>query len=118
MRPPVRCFTSATTSSTFSASRAPGTIARTDLLSASIATWSHQSPWWSSAGSAGSPWSCFLFTNDHFSSHWTSRVSGGKSHELVVELAGMVAGQPAVANDGIAIHLHESGGGADAVALG
>src|SRR6516165_2903970 len=64
--------------------------------------WSHQSPSCSSAGSAGSQFSGFLPTKDHFSSNWTSRVSGGKSHELVVQLAGVVTGQPAVAHEVLA----------------
>src|SRR5512135_2524574 len=118
MRPPVRSLTSATTASTLSASRATGTTASTSRLSGSIAPWSHQSPCWSSAESAGSQCSCFWKTNDHFSSNWTSRVLGGKGHQFVVELPGVVAGQPAVTDDGIAIHRHQSGGGADAVPLG
>jgi hypothetical protein len=59
-----------------------------------------------------------LKTNDHFSSNWTCRVLGGKSHDLVVELPGVSAGQAAVADDRVAVHLHQSGGGADAVPLG
>ena len=103
-------LTSSTTSSTASASRAPGTTASTSRLSGSNATWSHQSPCWSSAGSSGSQCSCFLTTNDHFSSNWTSRVLGGKRHQLVVELAGVVAGQPGVADHGVAVHLHQPRG--------
>src|SRR6516165_3275288 len=80
--------------------------------------WSHQSPSCSSAGSAGSQFSGFLPTKDHFSSNWTSRVSGGKSHELVVQLAGVVTGQPAVAHYRIAMHLHKPLGLADAAPLG
>ena len=57
-------------------------------------------------------------TNDHFSSNWTSRVFGGKRHDLVVELAGVLAGEPGVADHGVAVHLHQPGGGADAVAFG
>jgi hypothetical protein len=59
-----------------------------------------------------------LFTKDHFSSNWTSRVLGGKRHQFVVQLPGVVAGQPAVADDRVAVHLHQPGGGAGAVALG
>jgi hypothetical protein len=59
-----------------------------------------------------------LKTYDHFSSSWTSRVFGGKSHELVVELAGVLAGQSGVADHGVAVHLHQASGGPDAVAFG
>jgi hypothetical protein len=59
-----------------------------------------------------------LKTTDHFSSNWTSRVVGGKRHQLVVELAGVVAGRAAVADHRVAVHLHQPGGGADAGPLG
>jgi hypothetical protein len=35
-----------------------------------------------------------------------------------MELAGVAAGQPAIADHGVAVHLHQAGGGADAGALG
>jgi hypothetical protein len=59
-----------------------------------------------------------LPTKAHFSSNWTSRVLGGKSHELVVELLGVVAGQAAVADDGVFTHPDQAGGLADADPLG
>jgi hypothetical protein len=52
------------------------------------------------------------------SSNCASRVCGGKSHELVVELAGVAAGQEAVADHGVLIDLDEAAGLADAAALG
>ncbi len=72
----------------------------------------------SSAGSAGSQFASFLATNAHFSSNWASRVFGGKSHELVVEVAGVRAGPSAQAADGGAVHLAEPAGLADAAPLG
>jgi hypothetical protein len=59
-----------------------------------------------------------LPTNDHFSSNWTSRVLGGKGHEFVVELGGVLAGQQAVADDGVGTDPGEAAGLADAAALG
>jgi hypothetical protein len=59
-----------------------------------------------------------LATKDHFSSNWTSRVRGGKSHELVVDLVRVATGQPAVAHYRVAVHLHEPFGLADAAPLG
>ena len=43
---------------------------------------------------------------------------GGKRHELVVELPGVVAGQAAVADDRVGGDPDLPGGGADAVAVG
>ena len=60
----------------------------------------------------------FLATKDHFSSNWTSVVVGGKSHELVVELAGVAAGEPGVAGDGLAVDFRQPGRLAGADALG
>jgi hypothetical protein len=71
-----------------------------------------------SAGSAGSQFFSFLATKDHFSSNWTSRVFGGKSHEFLVQIAGVIAGDPAQATDGASIHLAEPAGLADAAPLG
>jgi hypothetical protein len=59
-----------------------------------------------------------LPTNDHFSSNWTSRVAGGKGHELVVELPGVVPGPQAVANDGVLVHADQPAGLAYADPLG
>jgi hypothetical protein len=58
-----------------------------------------------------------LPTNDHFSSSWTSRVRGGKSHELVVSVVGAGAGGAGHPDDGIAMDADEPPGLADAAAL-
>jgi hypothetical protein len=76
------------------------------------------SPLRSSAGSSRSRLASFLATNAHFSSNWTSRVRGGNGDQLVVEVAGLRAGQAAVAADRAAVHLAEPAGLADAAALG
>src|SRR3954447_3563193 len=80
--------------------------------------WSHQSPRWASAGSSGSQCACFLNTNDHFLSSWTSSVRGGKSHELVVELPGVLADDSAVADHRVAVHAEAPGRGPHPVAVG
>jgi hypothetical protein len=90
----------------------------TNRLSASIATWSQVSPLRSWAGSLGSQFFSFLATNAHFSSNWTSQVFGGKSDEFVVEVAGVIPGDPAQAADRAAIDLAKSSGLADAAPLG
>jgi hypothetical protein len=90
----------------------------TNRLSASIATWSQVSPLRSSAASVGSQFSSFLAAKAHFSSNWTSRVRGGKRDQLVVEVAGVLSGDPAQAADGAAVHLAEPAGLADATPLG
>jgi hypothetical protein len=72
----------------------------------------------SSAESVGSQFFSFLATKAHFSSIWASRVFGGKSDELVVEVAGVLAGQSAQPADRAAIHLAKSTGLADATPLG
>src|SRR5512144_1990310 len=54
----------------------------------------------------------------HFSSNCTSRVRGGKLDQLVVEVAGRLAGEPAQAADRAAVHLAEPAGLADAAPLG
>jgi hypothetical protein len=72
----------------------------------------------SSAGSSGSQFFSFLATKAHFSSNWTSRVRGGKRDQLVVKVAGVIAGDPAQAADRAAIHLAEPAGLADAAPLG
>jgi hypothetical protein len=59
-----------------------------------------------------------LVTNDHFSSNWTSCVAGGKSHEFVVELPGVLAGPQAVADDGVLVHADQASGLADADPFG
>src|SRR5262249_58814762 len=67
--------------------------------------------------SAGSQFFCFLSTNDHFSSNWTSRVAGGKSHELVLSVVGVLPGGAGQSYDGVAVDTDESPRGADAAAL-
>jgi len=59
----------------------------------------------------------FLATKAHFSSNWTSRVLGGKGHEFVVELLGMVPGPLAVADHGVLIDADQPPGLAHATAL-
>jgi hypothetical protein len=56
----------------------------------------------------GSQFFSFLATKAHFSSNWASRVFGGKSHELVVEVAGMLAGDSAQTADRAAIYVAKS----------
>jgi hypothetical protein len=61
----------------------------------------------------GAPPVCFLATKDHFSSSWASWVAGGKSHEFVVGLPGLVG----VADDGVLIDADEAGGLSNAAAV-
>src|SRR5262245_40023608 len=82
-----------------------------------MATWSQQSPQGSSAGSSRSQCFSFLATKDHFSSNWTSRVRGGKSHALVVEVLRVPAGHEGQADDGVLVHPGQAAGLADADAL-
>src|SRR5262249_57715475 len=96
----------------------PGTTLSTSRCSASRATWSQWSPRPSSAGSSRSQRFSFLPTKDHFSSNCTSRVFGGKSHQLVVELAGVLTRQEAVADHRVLFHADEPSGLADADPLG
>jgi hypothetical protein len=58
-----------------------------------------------------------LPTKAHFSSNWTSRVSGGKSHDLVVGALGMLAGQDGQAGDGVLTNPHQPGGLAGPAAI-
>jgi hypothetical protein len=58
-----------------------------------------------------------LATNDHISSSWISRVSGGKGHELVVDAPGVLPGHAAQPHDGVAVDADEAFGLADAAAL-
>jgi hypothetical protein len=58
-----------------------------------------------------------LPTKDHFSSNWASRVRGGKSHDFVVDVRGVVSGQPAETHYRVAVHLYEPPGLADATPL-
>jgi hypothetical protein len=59
-----------------------------------------------------------LPTNDHISSNWTSHVRGGKSHELVVSVAGVLSGQLRQADDRIGMDVDEASGLSDAATLG
>jgi hypothetical protein len=59
-----------------------------------------------------------LATNDHFSSNWTSVVRGGNRHEFVVSVAGVLAGDPAVARDRVGGDPAEPPGLPHAAALG
>src|SRR3978361_1916839 len=119
-RPPVRSLKSWTSSWAFSSVRLPGTTLTTRRCSGSKATWSQLSPRWRSPGSSGSQCFSFLSTKDHFSSNWTSRVRGGKSHELVVSVVSVVgmfsddAGQP---SDGVGIDPDQTSGATDHTAL-
>lgn len=92
----------------------PTTALRTNRLLASKATWSQQSPQRDS-----SAWQCFCFlpTNDHFSSSWTSWVVGGKSHEFVVALLGVGAGPQSIADDRVFIDARQPSGLAHAAAI-
>src|SRR4051794_6864802 len=90
----------------------------TRRCSGSRATWSQWSPCRWSSGSSGLQCFCFLPTKAHFSSNWTSRVRGGKSHQLVVESAGVSAGQEAVAQNGVLVHPDQPTGLADPTAFG
>jgi hypothetical protein len=58
-----------------------------------------------------------LPTKDHFSSNWTSRVWGGKSHECVVELLGVLTGDESEADDGVFVDTCEASGLANATGL-
>jgi hypothetical protein len=51
-----------------------------------------------------------LPTNAHFSSNWTSRVAGGKSHDLVVGVFGVLTGQEYQPGDGVLADPHQAGG--------
>jgi hypothetical protein len=59
-----------------------------------------------------------LPTKDHFSSSWSLVVEGGKARQLVVELAGVAAGEPGEAGDGVLTDADQAGGLADAAAVG
>jgi hypothetical protein len=58
-----------------------------------------------------------LPTKAHFSSNWTSRVWGGKSHEFVVDLLSVLARDPGEANNRILVHPDEATGLADPTIL-
>ena len=56
-------------------------------------------------------------TKFHLSSNGTSRVSGGRSHEVVVEILGLVAGEGDVAGYGVPGDAGGARSGAEAAAL-
>jgi hypothetical protein len=58
-----------------------------------------------------------LPTNAHFSSNCTSRVFGGKSHEFVVELLGVLTGQETESNDGVLVDSDQAASLSDAAPL-
>src|SRR3990172_4906966 len=116
-RPPVRSWKSSTNASTFSAVRLPGTTLTTSRCSGSRATWSQLSPCRASSEASGSQCFSFFPTKDHFSSNWTSRVFGGKSHPFVVYCAGVGACQPAVTGHRVSMDPDQATGLADAAAF-
>jgi hypothetical protein len=59
-----------------------------------------------------------LYTKDHFTSNWTSRVSGGKRHDLVVGILGVLPGQKGQPCDRVLVDPDQPGGLADAAPLG
>jgi hypothetical protein len=58
-----------------------------------------------------------LATNDHISSSWISRVSGGKGHECVVDVPGVLSGHAGEPHDGVAMDADKPLGLADPVSL-
>jgi hypothetical protein len=58
-----------------------------------------------------------LVTKDHFSSNWASRVRGGKSHEFVVELFGVLTGDDGQAHDRVLVNADQATGLAHAATL-
>jgi hypothetical protein len=58
-----------------------------------------------------------LPTNDHFSSNWTSRVLGGKSHAFVVDLGSVLAGPFGQPDDRVFVDTDQTAGLTDATAL-
>src|SRR5579862_974509 len=117
-RPSVRLLKSRTRAWVLAASRLPGMTLTTRRCSGSRATWSQWSPHRWSRGSSGSQCFCFLPTKAHFSSNWTSRVRGGNGYQFVVQSAGVLAGQEAVADDGVLVDADQAAGLADAAPLG
>jgi hypothetical protein len=49
-----------------------------------------------------------VWTKDHFSSNWTSRVRGGKAHEFVVGVVGLLAGHADQAGNGVLVGVGEA----------
>src|SRR5262249_1083678 len=71
-----------------------------------------------SRASWGSQCFCLQPTKDHFSSSCTLCVSGGKGHQLVVEALGVRAGGPGQPADRVLVDADQTGGLADAAAVG
>src|SRR3954471_22505640 len=117
VRPPVRSWTWRINRSQVAPSRLPGTKARSNRLSGSTAVWSQSSPHRRSKGSSGSHDASFWKTNPHFSSTWTSRVRGGKSHAFVVECLGMGAGPGQVARHRVLVDIDQATGGTGPASL-
>src|SRR6266542_6736598 len=103
-RPPVRSLKSCTSNCTWVSVRFPGTTLTTNRCSGSKATWSQLSPTSPARGSPGAQCFSFLATNDHFSSNCTSRVFGGKSHALVVDVLGVAAGYQGQPHHRVLVH--------------
>src|SRR4051812_8535803 len=116
-RPPVRARKSWTSCWVLSSVRLPGTTLTTKRCSGSKATWSQLSPCCRSAGSSGSQCFSFLATKDHFSSNCTSRVRGGKSHDFVVDVLGVLAGHHGQANHGVLVDADQATGLTDPTTL-
>src|SRR5262249_48087018 len=116
--PPSRPRRSSSRSPAFSARRLPTTTDSTSRLSGSKATWSHWSPRNQSASSSGSQRLCFLWTKARFSSSWTRVVEGGKARQLVMESAGVLAGEQAQPADGVLAEADQASGLAGTTAVG
>jgi hypothetical protein len=58
-----------------------------------------------------------LPTKDHFSSNCASRVGGGKSHEFVVEVVGVLASEDRQAYHGVLVDADQATGLTDAATL-
>src|SRR5262249_1580142 len=116
-RPPVRSLKSCTKRCTWSSVRLPGTTLMTRRCSGSKATWSQLSPSSPAKGSSG--WQCFSFlaTKDHFSSNCASRVWGGKSHALVVDLLGLLTSHEGQPYYRVLVHSDQATGLANATTL-
>src|SRR5687767_1684623 len=112
---PVRRRKSRTSACVASAVRLPTTRLTTNRLCGSRATWSQQSP---RRASSGRQFFCFLPTNAHFSSNWTSLVLGGKGDQLVVEVGRVVARESGVPSDRVGVDAGEPSGLAGADPLG
>src|ERR1700751_6034788 len=113
-RPSVRSWTSWTSCRALASVRLPMTALTTRRCSGARAMWSQQSP---QRASAGPQCVRFLATKAHFSSSWTSWVEGGKGHEFVVAVLGVVAGPQGVADDGVLVHPRQAGRLAHAAAV-